>query len=250
MKARSLFISDVHLGTDVCQADKLLKFLKSFETEDGKGYNLEYLYLVGDIIDFIALSYKNKWNQSHWEVIQKLLRMSRKGVEIKAIQGNHDHQVGCLIGETYGNIEFYERYIHLTLKGDTCLILHGHQFDGAIKSMPWIYWLGDNAYSFALFLNKWFNRARWLFGLKYWSLSLWLKTKVKGAVKFVSNFNHMVVDETVKEGCNVCISGHIHKAGDEMINDIRSINTGCFTEFCSAVIEETDGRLKLLLLED
>jgi UDP-2,3-diacylglucosamine pyrophosphatase LpxH len=250
MKARSLFISDIHLGTDICQADKLLNFLKSFETEDGHGYNLEYLYLVGDIVDFIALGYKNRWNQKHWEVIQKFLRMSRKNVKLYVIQGNHDHQIGCLVGEEYGNIEFCERIIHLTKKGDTCLVIHGHQFDGAIKSMPWLYWLGDNAYSFALWMNKWFNRARTLFGLKYWSLSLWLKTKVKGAVKFISNFNHMVVDETRKENCNVCISGHIHKAEDTMIEDIRCLNDGCFTEFCSAIIEDEKGNLKLLILED
>lgn len=247
MKYRSVFISDIHLGTDICQYDKLLEFLKSLESAAGESYEIENLFLVGDIIDFIAMKSKNRWTQGHTTVIQKFLRMSRKGVKIYMIYGNHDIAMEMVEGWTFGNIEVKERHVHQTLKGMNILVLHGHQFDSFAKTMPWLYWLGDKSYSFALFINKWFNRVRKLFGFKYWSLSYYLKSKVKKTVKFMSDFNALVSKECEKEKCNICLYGHTHIPCDiEMESGIRVLNGGCSTEITTCTVETSDGDLKVI----
>lgn len=246
MKYRSVFISDIHLGTDICQYDKLLEFLKSLESEDGESYEVENLFLVGDIIDFIAMKSRNHWTQGHTTVIQKFLRMSRKNVNIKMIYGNHDISMEMVDGWTFGNIEVKERHIHEIYDGKKMLVLHGHQFDGFAKSMPWLYWLGDKSYSFALFINKWFNRFRKLFGFKYWSLSYYLKTKVKSTLNFMSSFNELISKECEKENVDGVIYGHTHLPCDKMVSEKRIMNIGCGTEITTCIVETMDGCLKII----
>lgn len=245
MKYRSVFLSDIHLGTDVCQYEKLLDFLKSLESKSGESYDIENLFLVGDIIDFISISSRNKWNQGHTTVIQKILRMSRKGVKIYTIYGNHDICLEMIDGWSFGNIQVKERHIHTLPNGKNVLILHGHQFDSFAKTMPWLYKLGDNAYSLALFINKWFNRIRKSFGMNYWSLSYFLKSKVKKTIKFMSNFHTLVSKECEKEECEICLYGHTHIPCDiKTENGIRILNCGCGTEITTCVVEYTDGKLE------
>ncbi|MEM4248267.1 MAG: UDP-2,3-diacylglucosamine diphosphatase, partial [Candidatus Nanoarchaeia archaeon] len=135
MKYRTIFISDVHLGTKISQTEKLLDFFRENECEK--------LYLVGDIVDMAAIRrHMFYWDETHNTVIQKLLRMARKGVKITYIIGNHDIYLSFLIREVFGLITIKEKDIHKTLKGDACLVMHGHQLDGAIRKIPWLYWLG------------------------------------------------------------------------------------------------------------
>lgn len=244
MKYKSLFLSDIHLGTAVCQADKLLEFLKTLETEDG--YKTERLFLVGDIIDFEAMSkgYKG-WSKSHTTVVQKFLRMSRKGVKIYYVLGNHDILLRYVNGWNFGDIEIIERFEEDTPTGKT-LILHGHQYDGFVKSIPLLYWIGDNAYMFMLFVNKWYNRLRKLFGYKYWSLSHYLKTKVKSVLSFMNKFNTMIVEDCKKEDIKNVIYGHTHLPGINKLEDIYVINTGCSTELTTCVIEKESGVYTLI----
>jgi UDP-2,3-diacylglucosamine pyrophosphatase LpxH len=176
--------------------------------------------------------------------------MARKGVRIEYIIGNHDIFLEFFIQDHFGNIKLLERDVHITADGRKCLVMHGHQFDGVIKKMPWLYWLGDTMYDFALFMNTWFNRARSLLGKDYWSLSLYLKTKVKNVIKFMNNYEQLVVHEVKKDkSFDTVIVGHIHMAADKEISGIRYLNCGCWTEFCSAVVEHEDGKLELIMVD-
>ncbi len=240
MKYRTIFISDVHLGTSVSQSGRLLEFLKEHE--------FEKLYLVGDIVDMTAISRRSfSWEESHNTVLQKLLRLARKGVQIEYVIGNHDVFLEFFIHEHFGNIRLKERDIHVTADGRRCLVMHGHQFDGVVTKMPWLYWLGDTMYDFALFINRVYNWFRKLLGKDYWSLSLYLKSKVKNVVKFIGSYEHLVAHEALaSKDVDTVIVGHIHMAADKEISGIRYLNCGCWTEFCSAVVEHEDGRLELL----
>lgn len=252
---KTVFISDIHLGTDVCQHEKLLKFLKGFENEDKRSYCLQKLYLVGDLIDMTQIDHRLFWSK-HRTVVKKLLRMADKGVEIVYIPGNHDYFVrneilsGDDVSENFNGISIRQQDIHTTADGKRLLVMHGDEFDGVVKKMPWLYWLGDNAYSFALFLNKWFNRGRRLFGMHYWSLSQWLKLKVKNAVQFIGNYEMLVVETARRRHVDGVVCGHIHKAELKNLNGVIYANCGCWTEFCSAIAEHQDGHLELLMLSD
>jgi UDP-2,3-diacylglucosamine pyrophosphatase LpxH len=251
MKYRSVFISDIHLGTDICQYDKLLQFLKSLESEDKSSYDIENLFLVGDIIDMTNINHRIFWSKGR-TVIKKFLRMADKGVNVYYIPGNHDYFVRNELLEedsithSFDGITFAEEYIHEAVDGKKYLILHGDKFDGAVRLHPWIYKLGDWSYQFLIFLSKWQNKIRRLLGFKEWSLSLWLKTKAKSAVNFISNFENLVVDDAKRNNVDGIIAGHIHKAEDKMIGNIRYLNDGCWTEFCSALVEHTDGTMEII----
>jgi UDP-2,3-diacylglucosamine pyrophosphatase LpxH len=188
------------------------------------------------------------WSTNHSTVIQKFLRMARKGTKIIYVIGNHDIYLESFIGEDFGNISIVEKSIHNTLKNEKVLILHGHQFDTAIKTIKWLYYLGDKSYSFALFVSKWVSRIRKIFGCSYWSLSYYLKKKVKNAVKFISKFEHIIVEEANNYGVKIVCAGHIHSAEDTIINNIRYINTGCWTEYCSCAVEDNQGNLSILYI--
>jgi UDP-2,3-diacylglucosamine pyrophosphatase LpxH len=230
MRYKTVWISDVHLGTDITKSKELLKFIKENE--------FEKLYLNGDIIDIVQMKKKVFWNTDHSTIIQKLLI------------GNHDELLKSMIdcNDMFqdANIQFVERDIHHTVNGEKILTLHGHQFDGALKTWTWLYFVGDKAYSFALFINKWYNRISSIFGCNYWSLSLYLKTKVKNAVKFISKFEQTVVDEAKKHDVGIVCAGHIHVVQDINIDDVRYLNSGCWTEYCSCVVEHVNGELEVL----
>ncbi len=241
MKYRSVFISDLHLGTKIAQTEKLLDFLRDNE--------FDRLFLVGDIVDMFAIRrHMFHWDESHNTVIQKFLRLARKGVKIVYIIGNHDIYIEFLVKEDFGRIRIRERDSYTTAAGERCLIMHGHQLDGAIRKIPWLYWLGDTMYSVALFMNRMLNFAQRLFGFDEWSLSLYLKTKVKNVIQFINNYERLVIREVKasKTPVDTVIVGHIHMAEDKLIEGIRYLNCGCWTEFCSAIVEEEDGKLTLL----
>ena len=241
MKYRAVFISDIHLGTRICQAERLLDFFRDNE--------FEQLYLVGDIVDMQAVrKHGFYWDENHNTVIQKILRMARKGVKVSYIIGNHDIFLNFLVPEHFGGIDIMERAVHHGLKGEKCLVMHGHQLDGAIRKIPWLYWLGDAMYDWAIKISALLKFFQNIMGLDEWSLSLYLKTKVKNVVQFINDYERLVVCETKKSTLhlNTVIAGHIHMADDKQIGGIRYLNCGCWTEFCSAVVERMDGGLELI----
>jgi UDP-2,3-diacylglucosamine pyrophosphatase LpxH len=249
-EARTVWISDIHLGTDICQHDKLLDFLKSFESKDGKSYNLDTLYLVGDIIDMVQMNHRIFWSQ-HRTVIKKFIRMADKGVKVIYIRGNHDWFLEPEFlsdspqGVNFNGISIKMNDVYHTLNGEKMLILHGDEFDGVIKAYLWLYALGDFAYNVLIFISKIQNTVRRLFRVKEWSLSLYVKTEVKGSIQFINNFEQLVVDEAKRKNVDIVLAGHIHKAQDSMIDGVRYLNCGTWTEFCSAVIEGLDGTIQV-----
>jgi UDP-2,3-diacylglucosamine pyrophosphatase LpxH len=247
--ARTVWISDVHLGTPLCQYLMLLAFLKSFRTDDGSKYNLETLYLNGDIIDVVQMHHGLFWSK-HRLVIKELLRMADRGVKIIYIPGNHEQPFrneyfrDQLIDLNLNGIIIKEQDIFTALNGDQYLVTHGDEFDGLVRMNPIFYKLGDLGYNILIKINQFQNFLRRCVGLKPWSFSLWLKSKVKDAVKFISNFEHLIVSEAKTRGVIGVINGHIHKLDDKMIDGIHYLNSGCWTEFCSYIIETVDGVIK------
>ena len=235
---RSIWISDTHLGTPGANADQLLNFLKHTRSE--------YLFLVGDIVDGWQLKKRWYWPQRHNDVVQKLLRKARHGTKVVFIPGNHDEAARQYVGMTFGDIKVEADYIHTTADGLKLWIVHGDLFDQVIQHARWLAYAGDQAYSILLWLNHWLNKARIVFNLPYWSLSQFLKLKVKSAVSFISAFEHVMVTETRRRGCDGIVCGHIHKPELRNIDGILYANDGDWVESLSALVEHHDGRLELI----
>ena len=235
---RSIFISDLHLGTPGCQADALLNFLKT--------YTCDNLYLVGDIVDGWQLRRKWYWPQSHNDVVQKLLRKARKGCRVIFVPGNHDDFGRHFLDHSFGGIEILEEAVHITADGKKLWVIHGDYFDGVIQCAKWLAYVGDNLYEFTLKLNRYLNHLRARMGMPYWSLSAYLKLKVKKAVNFISDFEVAVANEARKLGYHGAICGHIHQAEIRNIDGILYCNDGDWVESCTALVEHADGRLEIL----
>ena len=237
-KYRTVFISDVHLGTKGCQAELLLDFIRHIDCDT--------LYLVGDIVDGWKLRSGWHWPQSHNDVVQKILRMARKGVRVVYVPGNHDDRIRDFIGIHFGGVVVARDAIHETADGRRFLVLHGDEFDGVVQHAKWLAFVGDYAYRALIAANTLFNRARRRMGFGYWSLSAFMKTRVKNALQFVENFEAAVADEARRRGVDGVICGHIHKAEMRDIDGIAYINDGDWVESCSALVEHEDGRLEIL----
>jgi UDP-2,3-diacylglucosamine pyrophosphatase LpxH len=233
-----VFISDVHLGARGCQAELLLDFIRHKECET--------LYLVGDIVDGWKLRSGWHWPQAHNDVVQKILRLARKGVKVIYVPGNHDDRVRDFVGVHFGGVVVARDAIHETADGRRFLVLHGDEFDGVVQHARWLALLGDYAYRALLAFNTAFNRVRRRLGFGYWSLSAFLKTRVKNALQFVENFEAGVAAEARRRGVDGVICGHIHKAEMRDIDGIAYINDGDWVESCSALVEHADGRLEIL----
>jgi UDP-2,3-diacylglucosamine pyrophosphatase LpxH len=236
---RTLFISDVHLGTRGCQAAALLDFLKSVEPET--------IYLVGDIIDGWRLRGTWYWPQLHNDVVQKLLRRARRGTKIVFIPGNHDEFLRSYVNSAFGNIEIVDRAIHKTADGRRILVLHGDQFDTVVRNVKWLAHLGDWAYNFALGLNRYIGLVRRLFGLSDWSFAAYAKQKVKSAVSFIGAFEETVATAAAREKVDGVMCGHIHHPVIRWIGGIQYLNTGDWVESCSGIVKHLDGRLELVM---
>ena len=235
---RTLFVSDVHLGTTGCQAEIFLEFLRNYEAPT--------IYLVGDIVDGWRLRGNWYWPQAHNDVVQKLLRKVRKGTRIVYVPGNHDEFLRAYDGLHFGGIEIADRIIHTTAAGKRYLVLHGDQFDVVVRHARWLAYLGDWAYELALFVNTWFNVARRRLGFGYWSFSAWAKLRVKNAVNFIGAFEAALAEEARRREVDGVICGHIHHAAMRDIEGVTYINTGDFVESCTALLEHADGALEII----
>jgi len=239
---RSIWISDIHLGTRGCNAEMLLDFLRRTESE--------YLYLVGDIVDIWRMRKSWYWRQAHNDVVQKLLRKARKGTRVIYVPGNHDENFRDFARHRFGRVVVLNETIHVAADGKRYLVLHGDQFDGIVKYAKWLTFVGDNAYNMALTVNVWFNFVRRKLGIPYWSLSAYLKHKVKNAVEYISNYEDAVAAEARRRGTDWVICGHIHSAEIRDIDGITYCNDGDWVESCTALVEHADGRLEILRWSD
>jgi UDP-2,3-diacylglucosamine pyrophosphatase LpxH len=239
---RAIWISDIHLGTQGCQADLLLEFLRHTDSR--------YLYLVGDIIDGWALKRRWYWHQQHNDVVQKILRKARKGTQVTFIAGNHDEAVRQFVGLGFGGIALADEAIHVTAAGKRLLVIHGDQFDGVVRCARWLAYLGDYLYELTLKLNRWFNWVRRKLNLPYWSLSQYLKHKVKNAVSYITAFEEAVAREAQRRGLDGVVCGHIHRPEIRDINGVLYCNDGDWVESLSALVESEDGALKIVTWRD
>jgi UDP-2,3-diacylglucosamine pyrophosphatase LpxH len=235
---RTLFISDVHLGSKAAKAELLVDFLRVHDADT--------IYLVGDIVDGWRLKRSWHWPQPHNDVVQKLLRKARKGTRIVYVPGNHDEFVRDFPGQHFGGIEVKLNDVHVTADGRRFLVMHGDEFDVVVKNARILAYLGDWAYDAALAINSVFNNVRRRLGFPYWSLSSWAKLKVKNAVNFIGEFEKTLADEARRQGCVGVICGHIHHAQLATRDDIEYVNTGDWVESCTAVVERQDGTLELI----
>jgi UDP-2,3-diacylglucosamine pyrophosphatase LpxH len=235
---RTLFISDVHLGTRACQAEMLLDFLRNTEAET--------IYLVGDIVDFWRIKRGAVWLQSHNDVLQKLLRKVRKGTRIVYIPGNHDEGLREYCGTRFGGIEIERNAVIETAAGKKYLVIHGDEFDVVVRYAKWLAFLGDRGYEAALWMNWPLNFARRQFGLGYWSLSSYLKYRVKSAVNFIGDYEKNLAAEAGRRAVDGVICGHIHHAASHDIDGVHYVNTGDWVESCTAVGETADGTFELI----
>jgi len=235
---RSLFISDVHLGTKGAQAEALLEFLRTHDADT--------IYLVGDFIDGWRLRSSWYWPQSHNDVIQKLLRKVRKGARIIYIPGNHDEFLREFCGLQFGGIEVNDTAIHEAADGKRYLVVHGDLFDLVVRHAKWLALLGDWAYRTAMVVSAYINLVRRKLGFTYWSLSAWAKARVKNAVNFIGQFEETLAAEAKRHNVDGVICGHIHFAAMRDIGGLRYINTGDWVESCTALIEHWDGRMEIV----
>ena len=238
VRCRTAFISDLHLGTRGCQAELLLEFIRELDCET--------LYLVGDIVDGWKLRSGWFWPQAHNDVVQKILRLARKGVRVIYIPGNHDERVRDFCGAHFGGVVVARDAIHEAADGRRYLVTHGDEFDGVVQNAKWLAFLGDWSYRALLALNTHFNRARRLFGLSYWSLSAFLKHRVKDAVAFIDQFETAMADEARRRGVQGVICGHIHKAEIRSLNGVQYLNDGDWVESCTAIVERFDGTMEII----
>ena len=235
---RTVWISDVHLGTPGCNAELLLDFLKSTECET--------LYLVGDIIDGWQLRKGWYWPTRHNDVVRCILKKAKHGTRVVYVPGNHDEALRDFTGLNFGGVEVVDDIIHRTADGRDLLVIHGDQFDGVVLYARWLAFLGDHAYTLLLKLNQVVNAVRKRLGLPYWSLSSHLKKKVKNAVQYVCSFEAAVAHAASERGADGVVCGHIHTAEIRQIGDVTYYNDGDWVESCTALVEHFDGRIEIL----
>jgi UDP-2,3-diacylglucosamine pyrophosphatase LpxH len=238
LRVRTVWISDLHLGTPGCQAAALLDFLKAVQCET--------LYLVGDIIDGWQLRRQWYWPQAHNDVVQKLLRKARKGTRVIFVPGNHDEFARKYLNLNFGGVDVVEEAIHETADGRRLWVMHGDYFDGVIQCAKWLAHVGDWAYETTLKVNRQLNRLRGRLGLPYWSLSRYLKLKVKRAVSYVGDFEAAVAREARARGLHGVVCGHIHHAEMRMVGGVLYCNDGDWVESLTALVEHADGRLEIV----
>lgn len=235
---RTIWISDIHLGTRGCNAAMLIDFLDHVDSER--------LYLVGDIIDGWRLKKKFFWPAAHNDIVWRILKRAKRGTRITYIPGNHDEMFRQFSGLSFGGVEIRRQAVHETADGRRLLVLHGDEFDAVMLSHRWLAYLGDAAYHAVMVLNRWVNFWRRKLDLPYWSLSKHAKHKVKNAVEFISDFEKIVAREAGARGVDGVVAGHIHTAEMRAIDGIEYYNDGDWVEGCTALVEHFDGRMEIL----
>lgn len=235
---RSIWISDLHLGTRACKAELLLDFLERNESE--------YLYLVGDVVDGWAIKRSWYWNDDHNRVLQAILRKSSAGTRVTYISGNHDEFLREFTGLMFGGVAVKDEALHETADGRRLLVLHGDLFDACVRNARWLALLGDQAYRACVVVNGWLNFVRRRFGYEYWSLAGYLKEKVKNAVSYVASFETAVLEEAKRRDVHGVVCGHIHRAVVREIDGVLYANDGDWVDSCTALVEDHAGRLEVL----
>ena len=235
---RTIFLSDIHLGTKGCQADRLVDFLKRHTCDE--------LYLVGDIIDGWQLKSNFYWPQKHSDVVRRVLTMAKRGTKVTYVAGNHDEMLRRFIDLQFGNIAIVGQAEYVAEDGTRFLVIHGDQFDFVTSNYKWLAFVGDIGYQVLIKLNRFVNFGRKLLGYEYWSLSAWIKSRVKQAVNFIGQYEKIVADFCRREGYEGIVCGHIHHADISRLSGVKYMNCGDWVESCTAIVEDDDGSYRIL----
>jgi UDP-2,3-diacylglucosamine pyrophosphatase LpxH len=236
---RSIFLSDIHLGTRACQADRLLEFLRSYVAQN--------VFLVGDIVDFWSMRRSIAWTSEQNTVVQKILKRARRGERVVFIPGNHDEALRDYLGITFGDIEVVGEYVHQMADGRRFLLLHGDEFDQITRHHRWVAVLGDVMYDVLVRLNSMIAFVRRRFGMScYWSLAGYAKRRVKSALQFIFDFEESACHAARQRGLDGIICGHIHSAAIREVDGVTYVNCGDWVDSCTAIVEHVDGRLELI----
>ena len=235
---RTVFVSDLHLGTAGCSATAVAEFLRSVECDT--------LYLVGDIVDGWALKRGWHWPAAHNEVLRRILKMAHHGTRVVYIPGNHDEAFRDYAGLEFGGIEVRLEDVHTTADGRRLLVLHGDRFDAVVLYHRWLALMGDWAYTALLKANRGYDALRRRLGLPYWSLAAYAKRKVKNAVQFIASYEEAVAHAAAEAGADGVVCGHIHTAGMRDIGRVAYHNCGDWVESRTALVEHADGHLSLI----
>lgn len=235
---RTIWISDVHLGTRGCNCRLLIDFLDHCDSDT--------LYLVGDIIDGWRMKKRFFWPERHNAIVRRVMKKAKGRTRVVYIPGNHDEMFRQFSGMNFGGVEIRRSAIHETVDGRRLLVIHGDEFDAVVMGQRWLAFLGDAAYNFLLKLNVVINAVRRRFDLPYWSLSAHAKHKVKDAVAFISRFEETVAHAAQKRRVDGVVCGHIHTAEERRFGDIAYYNDGDWVESCTALVEHHDGTLEIL----
>lgn len=238
-KYRTLWISDLHIGSTQCHSEVLLDFLRNNESDK--------LYLVGDIIDFWALSKKMYWPSEHNTIIQKILRKARHGTKVIYVPGNHDDNVRAYDNYVFGDVVVKNSDVHTTVDGKKLLVVHGDEYDLVAQNYQWLAHIGSVGYDWLIEINRWLRPVRrWLGFQSHFSLSAFVKYKVKNAVQFMSDYEETIVNSLRNDYMDGVVCGHIHHAEIKDIGGFLYVNTGDFVESCTAIAEHYDGQLELI----
>lgn len=242
VSARTVWISDVHLGFKDCKADYLYTFLSNLKCDT--------LYLVGDIVDLWSLKRRLFWPEEHYHILLKLYELADKGTRVIYVPGNHDDPLRRFDGQTFGPIEIAHEHEYSTADGKKYLIMHGDAMDTYMKYDWLTRFAGDIAYDLLLFINRWANKCRKVFGRPYFSLAGQIKENVKGARHAIERYKHQCMEEARKRDYDGVICGHIHYPDLDHSGDVSYCNTGDWIENCTALTEDFSGQLKILHFSD
>lgn len=237
-KYRTIFISDVHLGTKDSKAEFLADFLRESSCES--------IYLVGDIFDGWKMKTNISWHKSFNRVIRRLLKMAKNGTPVYYITGNHDEFLRRFANNVFDNIHLLNRFTHVTANEKRLLVIHGDQFENMAKCPSLLKHIGDVGYDFLMSINRICNFFRTLRGHDYWSFSGFLKSHIKRAQQYILNYEEAAVSFAKKQGFDGIVCGHIHHAAHKTIDGIDYLNTGDWVESCTAIVEHHSGELELL----
>ena len=238
-RIRSLFLSDIHLGTRACQAERLLSFLKEYDSE--------YLYLVGDIIDLWAMKRTVYWPEAHNTIVQKVLRMARHDTKVLFIPGNHDEALRDYIGMSFGAVDIVADHVHVTANGKRLWIMHGDQYDQVTTCHRWISKLGDVSYTALVHINRLLSLSRRKLGIGgHWSVADFAKRNVLKAVAYIGDFEEVAARATQQKQLDGVVCGHIHTAAIKSFDGIHYYNCGDWVDSCTALVEHLDGRMELV----
>ena len=242
MRYRALFLSDIHLAARASRSEDLVSFLQAHDAAT--------IYLAGDVIDFWRLRRGPSWRASQTQVVMELLAKAQAGARVIYIPGNHDNEIRAFAGTKLGPFEIVLRAVHSTADGRRFLVIHGDEFDAVIHNAHWLAVLGDIAYDIAAAANTLLNWVRRGLGLRYWSLSAYLKYRVKRAVNYAGNFENKLAAAAREAGAQGVICGHIHHAAIHEVDGIEYVNTGDWVESGTAIAEHADGRLEIIRWTD